>query len=180
MRGIQRELTSVLRKDSRARARRIRAAVLKSAKQTQQYIAQNTIPIAFSELVDSLYVSDSKIIADAPHAEAVERGSRPHKPPLEPLIRWVKLRGMQGLKTSRQLKRAGGSTTGTQARTVAQMIRAMKRNGATPVNAPEQIARAIQAAIMKRGTKPHTFMWKALPFAGETLFENVSEAVPDK
>src|ERR1700723_2746681 len=62
------------------------------------------IPVAFAELRGPLHVDATealeghvRIVLDAPHACAVEEGSRPHTPPLEPLIAWVKLRGMQGI-----------------------------------------------------------------------------------
>jgi hypothetical protein len=181
----------MLRKHSGLRNTRIKAAVARAAKRTKAHIRDNTIPVAFKELIGSLKVSrvsggtirgsevSASVSADAPHAEAVEIGSRPHVPPLAPLIAWVKLRGMQGLKSTKQQRRLRGTTTRVQARTIANAIASYEKHGAVPVDAAEQIARAIQASIAKHGTAPHRFMFKAVPFAQETLLEEVSAAMPD-
>lgn len=89
-------------KDAKARDRRVRRTVRMVAARVRDQVARKYVPIAFRELIDSLHVLDAQngtafVIADAPHSEAVENGSRPHTPPLEPLVRWVQLRGMQGL-----------------------------------------------------------------------------------
>jgi hypothetical protein len=55
------------------------------------------IPVAFGELRDSVHPTDktdgATITIDAPHAAPVEIGSRPHTPPLAPLVEWMRLRG---------------------------------------------------------------------------------------
>lgn len=180
--AIQRELTALFRKHNADRAKRVKTAIARTAKRGKRYVADNTIPIAFKELVDSLEANPTSITADAPHSAAVEDGSRPHKPPLAPLIAWVKLRGMQGLTKTGKLasRKQAGTTTKQHARSIAQLIRAQESRGAVAINAPEQIARAIQAAISKRGTRPHRYMFKAIPFVQQTLYEEVSEAVPDR
>ncbi|MGH7297810.1 MAG: hypothetical protein ACRELB_22920, partial [Polyangiaceae bacterium] len=103
------------------------------------------------------------IVVDAPHAAPVETGSRPHTPPLAPLVAWVKLRGAQGLLSERQIGRLPGSTTASHARSVAAGLAAMEKGGALDVNAPVRIARAIQQVIARRGTKPHWYARVALP-----------------
>ncbi len=185
---LRQQLSKLLVKHNKERNRRVRAAVVRSAIGGKKYIAEHTIPIAFQELVESLEVrfranakgegpARAQIVATAPHAEAVEKGSRPHLPPLEPILRWVKLRGMQGLRSRKRLR---GSTSAYHATRVATLIRGMERGGAVPVDAPERIARAIQHAIAQKGTKPHRFMLRAVPFVVHLLFEEVSMAVADK
>ena len=179
LRGIQRELEGLLKQHNKRRAQRVKQAVKRTAQLTAKYVKSTTVPIAFHELVDSIQANPSSVTADAPHAAAVEEGSRPHWVPLDALIKWVKLRGMQGLRSNSRLKRLRGSSTYRQARSVAAVLRTYERGGASPVNAPEAVAKAIQLAIAKKGTRPHRFMQKAVPFAEETLFREVSEAVPD-
>lgn len=56
-------------------------------------------PRAFGELADGVVPielrSGAKIRSSAPHSAAVEVGARPHMPPVVPLVRWARLRGMQ-------------------------------------------------------------------------------------
>ncbi len=180
---LRKELNKLLAKHNRERHQRVRAAVVKAAIGGKKYIAAHTIPIAFKELVDSLDVqfvpgqARAQIVATAPHARAVELGTRPHTPPLEPLIAWVRLRGMQGLQSRRRLK---GSTSAYHAGRVATLIRSMEKGGASPIDAPERIAKAIQYAISQRGTHPSRYMQRAIPFVARLLFEEVSQALPDK
>lgn len=123
-------------------------------------IVQENTPKASGELWDSVGTvstpNGAQIVVDAPHAVAVELGSMPHMVPLDALVRWVKQRGMQGL--SGRVRRADRS----QVRGVRASLKALERDGATPVEAPEQIARAIQAAIAKHGTKPQHYVEKSL------------------
>jgi hypothetical protein len=178
-REIQRQLESLVKKHNRDRVRRIKHAVHKAAQRTAKHVKQNTVPVAFRDLADSIVAEGSSVIADAPHSEAVEVGSRPHVVPLDKLIAWVKLRGMQGLRQISRLKKLKGSSTLSQALSVAAMFRRAERNGAVSIDTPEQIARAIQAAIARKGTKPHRYMMKAIPYAEQALFEEVTNSVPD-
>lgn len=168
-----RELAARLKSDMNRLEARTNIAIRKAAREGRNHIARDTMPKAFGELINSLDVQDtqhgSRIVADAPYAGNVEVGSRPHVPPLEPLIRWVKLRGMQGLMSSGRLQRLAGTTTAYNARSVAGQFRRMEKGGSVDVDAPEQIARAIQQAIAKHGTKPHWFARRALPGIRDAL-----------
>lgn len=176
---LRRQLESLIRKHQRERAARVKRGIKKAAQRTARHVKQNTVPIAFRELADSIVANADSVVADAPHADAVEIGSRPHVSPLAPLIAWVKLRGMQGLRQISRLKKLKGPSTLSQALSVAAMFRKAERNGALSIDTPEQIARAIQAAIARKGTRPHRYMMKAIPFAAQALYEEVSEAVKD-
>lgn len=171
--------------------RRVKNAVRKTVRKVRPIVSDN-IPKAFGELRGSLHILDaangSALIADAPHAAAVEKGSKPHKPPLAPLIAWVTLRGMQGLSASGSVRRS--ANVHQSAKSIASALHAAKgRSGAAAwrghvanlysVSASPKgnlggmeadphvvaIARAIQNKIAQRGTKPVRFMGSAVPDA---------------
>jgi len=177
----------MLIKHQKAREKRVRAAVVRAARHGRRYIISFTLPIAFRTLEKSLRVIDHgngnvELRADAPHAAAVETGSRPHWPPLAPLIAWVKLRGAQGIS-----KRGGGSkgraargtTTRMQSKSIASALHAMESGGALDADAPEQVARAIQLAIARHGTKPHWYMRSAEPEIRANLDVQIRLALED-
>lgn len=150
---------------------------------TAHQIAKN-VPIAFGELRTSVHAvietNGGGANVDAPHAAAVEFGSRPHWVPLEPLIRWVKLRGMQGLSArgSSRWGRGPGKTTGEHSYNVARQLSTMVgSDGAMSIDAPEQIAKAIQLSIAKKGTKPHWYVRQSVPAAMRILHREVSRAL---
>jgi hypothetical protein len=181
--GSLSDFVKAFERHTKAREARVRAAVPKTARLTGHYAIEETIPVAHAELRDSLHTEDgppgnAQLIADAPHSAAVEVGSRPHMPPLAPLIEWVKLRGMQGLSDSGRIKPTRDWRL-RPARTVARALRAMQHGGSLSVDAPEQIARAIQHAISVRGTKPFHYMLRSVPFARSTLAELVKAALED-
>lgn len=121
----------------------------------------------------SLGDAGARIRSTAPHSAAVEVGSRPHFPPIDPIERWVKLRGMQGQKEgargvaremARRIKRAGESYEFTEIKRGPNKgaMRRRKVRG-TAVDAPREVALAICRAIAARGTKPTWFMQKSVP-----------------
>lgn len=174
------QLEAMLRRHNKSREKRVQAALVRAVRKGRAYIVSTTLPIAFRELEKSLKVvklpHGVALRADAPHAAAVETGSRPHWPPLAPLIAWVKLRGKQGLSK----RRPRGTTSGAQAQGIGGMLKAMQKGGALDVDAPEQIARAIQVGIAKHGTKPHWYMRQALPMIDSILDVEVRIAMEDR
>lgn len=174
------ELITAMRADVRVVEKSVNAAARRAANKARPVVKAN-VPVAFGEIRESVHADGTKVIVDAPHAAAVNNGSRPHWAPLQPLIEWVKLRGMQGLLTTRQISRLPGTSTWMHALSVADSLSAHERNGALDVDAPEKVARAIQHAIATHGTKPHHFMEKSMPeitaiFAGEV--EAALRAIP--
>jgi hypothetical protein len=163
------ELGRLLEQDARKRIRAVRAAVRSTARAAVPLLKQN-VPVAFGELRESIHaestVAGARTIADAPHAAAIELGARPHWIPLEPLLKWVKLRAAQGLLTPRQVGMAGA-------------MRAMEKHGAVPVDAAERIARAIQAKLAKTGSPPHWYARNALPEIEAMLDARVRIALRD-
>jgi hypothetical protein len=174
------ELGALFAHHQRERERRLRAAAAAAAK-AGVLVVKRRVPVAFGELRETVHTDESEhgaaIVVDAPHAAPVETGSRPHTPPLAPLIAWVKLRGTQGLLSERQIGRLPGSTTAAHARSVAGALQGMERGGALDVDAPVRIARAIQRLIALRGTKPHWYARGALPDIRRILAAAIKDAL---
>lgn len=104
----------------------LEAAIKRTAEEAVAPI-QEQVPVAFGELRDSIHAAAGpRTISDAPHAGAVEIGSLPHKPDLAALIRWVKLRGMQGLHMSAKQQRGHGPTTRYQATRIKSLLRELE------------------------------------------------------
>lgn len=144
---------------------------------------QVNAPRAFGDLSDSFGINKVgpmvwEVYSTAPHLLPVDRGSRPHWPPLEPLIRWVKLRGMQGHAGSAMSWKKGERRQKAHARDISKMFNVLAniRSGAgifakasrdadpehNSVDDPEVIARMIQKAIGIGGTKPQPFTRKSM------------------
>ena len=172
------ELRQRLQADLAAKAAALKAAPAKVASKGAPVVRAN-VPVAFGELRDGTHAAGGQIRTDAPHAAAVEVGSRPHWVPIAPLIAWVKLRGMQGLHMSGPQLAAHGPTTAEHATAVAGHLQGLESGGALSTKAPEQVARAIQAAIAKRGTRPHLFARKSLPQIAEILDTVIRDALKD-
>jgi hypothetical protein len=179
------ELTRLIARHAKQREGKVRAATKRAARKAavaNTSIMKRAIPVAHGELRESVHVEGSTIIIDAPHAAAVNNGSRPHWVPLEALIEWVKLRGTQGVLTERQQARLPGSSTKAAAQGVAELIRQHEHRGPAgfvDIDAPVAAARAIQLAIAKKGTKPHHFIEKALPDLYATLGEELKKALAE-
>jgi hypothetical protein len=176
------ELARLLSRHALERERRLRGAVGDAARAGVS-VVKHRVPVAFGELRESVKPEDREggaaIVVDAPHAAPVETGSRPHTPPLAPLVAWVKLRGAQGLLSPRQIGRLPGSSTAAHAITVAAALQSMERDGALDVEAPVRIARAIQRAIRDRGTKPHWYARSSLPAIRTVLGAAIRKALSE-
>lgn len=176
-----------IERDMKARERRVRGAVKKTARFMRNE-AVKTVPKAFGELAAGLHVEDrddgSAVISDAPHAAAVEMGSRPHMPPIAPILAWVKLRGMQGLTKTGRLRKESSDERKGAARAIAAALKGKARGARsggsyTPVDAAEQLAWAIAKTIEKYGSKPTYYMGQLVPLATLELEIFVKEALED-
>jgi hypothetical protein len=178
--GSLRELGALVSRHQTERERRLRAAAQAAARQGVSLVKRR-VPVAHGELREAVHAEEhsrgAAIVVDAPHAAPVETGSRPHMPPLAPLVAWVKLRGAQGLLSERQIGRLPGTTTSSHARSVASAFASMEKSGALDVEAPVRIARAIQQAIARRGTKPHWYARGALPELRQILGAAIRDAL---
>lgn len=175
-------------RDMKARERRVKTAI-KSTTRSGVGIVRKNVPKAFGGLQSSIHAEiqgdAGLIIADAPHAAAIENGSRPHFPPLEPLVAWVKLRGMQAIAG---VKKSDGPTAQGHANMVGLALKGFehttepkyKRRGRyLSVDAPTQIARVIQLSIGRNGTKPYYYMGQSVPEISALLEVRVFQALRD-
>lgn len=151
------------------------------------------IPIAFGTMRKSVHVDATeataghvRIVVDAPEAASVEQGSRPHVPPLGPILKWVKLRGMQGIDKKGELRsptrNAWGPTTAAAAHRIASQIRDLEKQTLftgrhVEISAVLEIARAIQRSIGKHGTKPQWPVRRSLPEIAKILDFEITAAV---
>lgn len=189
-----RDFAVQFRRDIRNRTSRVNGAVKKTALQTRNFVARETVPVAFGEVRDSIQATflspgNAEVSASSSHAAALEFGSKPHMPPIEAIIAWVKLRGMQGLGATTVAKRAssgrylGGTVQDwrkSPAKRIAAQLKGMERGGALSVDAPTRLAWQIARGIAKKDTKAQPFMAKAVPFAAAQLDRFVTEALPDR
>ena len=180
------ELDALIRRHNKARLKRAKKAIERAAKLGVKHIVAHTVPIAFRTLEKSIHVEISadgvSIVADAPHAEAVENGSSPHVVPLKALIEWVTLRGMQGLHNEThtgRTRKTRGATTVQHATNVLNQLRLAAADDPEAV-AVIEVAKAIQKKIAKRGTKPHKFMFSAMPEIEELLDREIRMSLEDK
>lgn len=169
--GSMKAMGAAFQRDINKLDAQLEKARRRAAQKTAAYVRKN-VPVAFSTLRDSIREEGTKIIADAPHAMAVELGSRPHWAPLEPLIKWVQLRGFQSLVGAKSRARLPGTTTQAHANRIGEAFDASRRGGGsgpatqyTASDAAVKIAKGIQLSIAKKGTKPHFYMRSAIPVA---------------
>jgi hypothetical protein len=59
-------------------------------------------PKASGFLRESIHAVGLRVVCDAPYAAAVEYGSRPHWPPIAPIIAWVEIKGFVGAGSGAQ------------------------------------------------------------------------------
>lgn len=190
--GSLKELATLLPKHQAERQRRLENALRKTARRGVGVVKKN-VPVAFGELREDIEARSTsnrgaQIVADAPHAAAIEVGSRPHWVPLDALVKWVRLRGMQGLGSTRQLARLPGRSTFGAARFVAGQLRnhmlglsgdSGHTGDAIAADAPLQVARAIQIAIARHGTKPHFYMKESQAAVFKILDEEIQNSLPE-
>jgi hypothetical protein len=115
----------------------------------------------------------AEIRVDAPHAGVIEGGARPHMPPLQPLLDWVRVNlAFFDLKAPKQ-----GRVMIGPVRTAAQQLRrdfsALRQN--LFEQAVNDIANAIRWKIYKHGSPPHWFMRNSLPKLREILKATVEK-----
>ena len=95
-----------------------------------------------------------RVIYDAPHAPFMEFGTRPHLPPLEPILGWVKRKvRVQATRGARRKRR----TTDQEALKIANAIRwSIKKNGTLPRPFFRRAVDALTPAEIDRIVKVHT------------------------
>lgn len=113
------EFKALFRAHTKKREAELNVARDRAVEQTMARLKE-LAPHASGGLADSLHVlftpRTARIISDAPHFLAVDVGSRPHMPPIEPLIAWCQLRGFADPKgaawaIATKIKREGTAPT---------------------------------------------------------------------
>lgn len=154
---------AIFRERERARMERVAGCGYEAAVLGAEVVAR-AAPVDVGTLKSSIHAHQTgprsaEIRADAPHAGIVEVGSRPHTPPLGPLIEWVKRHGASfGQKRRARISLRPARTAAAQRRRDA----AIARNAAGDAEL-ERIARSIQRKIARHGTRPRWFMRNQLP-----------------
>lgn len=194
------DLPDFFRSKELARMKRVHDALFEAAEAGAAVIAR-AAPKDLGELCRSIRAvrvseAESQLRIEAPHAGMVELGSRPHTPPLKPLVAWVK-RHERTLSAGRR----SGDSKPPRRRSFRARIRAHYRrvlrffggarptSGRSPVRRPraqltdpqiEQIARAIQMKIAKEGTKPTHFVRQNLWHLRRIMTRMVIRALRDR
>jgi hypothetical protein len=146
----------------RAAAHRGRNVVLKTIKDTRGMIGGRLVhpPVDRGEYRASWQVESDEggasLFSDAPHAAFIERGTRPHMPPLAPILAWVKRK-----------KLTGRGKSGKGEGRVKALVREI------------QIARSIQRAIARRGTPPLKILERSIPGIQKGLDEEIQKALEE-
>ncbi len=148
------DAAAAIRAGMRAKLSHDQKKLLEAAHLGAEIIA-NVAPVDVGTLKGSIHVEETtqgpRVVVDAPHAASLELGSRPHTPPLAPLVAWVRRNrakfGIEGRGVDRNKK------TG-RLETSAEII---------------AIARAIQQKIARHGTKPRFFVRNSIPKLVEAL-----------
>lgn len=142
-------------------------------------------PVAFGILRNSILV-ETRVTANeilgvvataVPYAAPVEEGSRPHFPPLNPLILWVKRKGL--IDRRRVVSGPTGVRDIGSIRDQARGGSRRRMNKFVVENLIEGIARRIQWKIAKKGSKGHFMFTKAFDKMREPV-ESLYNAAIDK
>jgi len=128
-----RDFAQKFKADMKALTNRLDGALDRGAQRAADQ-ARERAPSASGFLRESIHAVGLRVVVDAPYAIYVEQGARPHWPPIEPLIAWVRLRGFVGM----------GSSAGSQDPAVS-------------------IAWAIATKISREGVQPTWFMRGTIP-----------------
>jgi len=121
---------AVVRGEHRA-AERLEWLVVETIGETQPFVPFDTGELARSVRTEKNH-QGARVVVDAPHAPFIEYGTRPHRPPLQPLIDWVMRRGWASsekeahpiaLGIARKIERSGTSPRHFMKRAMAEFER---------------------------------------------------------
>jgi len=171
----------------RRNMKKLQAKVVKATHLTAEKgvgVAEANVPRAFGVLGDGiiaiLHDTGATVRSTAPYSAAVELGSRPHMPPVEPIAAWVRLRGLQGLTAMGRVTRsskARAAAPKAMARALRSMQTITSKRRSSPIDAPMQLAWAIAMKIKQEGTEPTFFMLRAVTPITEILDVQVKRAL---
>lgn len=149
------------------------ATVLSKAGPVDQGILKNAWKIVASE------GGMPALVNDAPHAGIVERGARPHMPPLEPILEWVKrhLRAF-GLRPPRFSAPKQGPLRSEKA--YARRAASVQHHVEGVADFEDDVlalAEAIRWKIFKFGLPPSYFVRDSLPKLRDLVREEIESAL---
>jgi hypothetical protein len=213
-RGTHEEMARMFAAQETKRAQRVVEAVHESCLLGAEVVAKAAPVdqglIKMSTRAQRLGPTRSRIISDAPHSGIVELGSRPHMPPLGPILKWVRRHRAyftQGAVRVPRRAKPGAAKPKRKfklstrvKRFVRGLIRgALKRFGIGPkksratrrttANTERRqstekellaIAQGIRFKIAKTGTKPTHFTRKQLPKLQKILRVIVARRIEDR
>lgn len=119
------------------------------------------------------------LVNDAPHAGIVERGARPHMPPLEPILEWVKrhLRGF-GFKAPKfRAPKQGPLRSESAYARRALRVQAHAEAVADFEDDVLALAEAIRWKIYKNGQAPTWFVRSNLPKLRDLVAAEIDKAI---
>jgi len=155
-----REASVRIPRDLRVRLRGTKKQILEAALLGAEVIAKRA-PKDIGQLKSSIRAvptaAGARIVLDAPHAGIMELGSRPHFPPLQPLIDWVRRH------VGHVAKDLGVRTPHAPKSTRTKRGAALMARYVDYEREIVAVARAIQRKIGRKGTKPRYFVKKSLP-----------------
>lgn len=97
--------------------------------------------------VDTSMVPDGAIVSvDAPHAGVMEMGARPFRPPLAPILEWVKRKGLHAGTVNMATRGRQGPLQRGEAGVIRRIrrLRAISRSARAGLNPTSHVARAIR------------------------------------
>ncbi len=166
-----------------ARAKRVAEVGYETALICAEVVAKaapvDTGMLKNSVVAERLGPTLSRIVARAPHAGILELGSRPHMPPLAPILAWVTRHKGNFAAHRPAAAKAGGTKRSVRlgTRIKRAIKRILRRFGIGPKKAAAmrkpkpaltevqllEIANLVRWKIYKHGTKPTHWMRKTLP-----------------
>lgn len=149
-----------LKLDDQDRRARVVRALYKAALIGETIVAQKT-PVDRGQARNAWAVTPTatgaELYNDAPHAGILELGSRPHRPPLRPILEWV-------------VRKFGtGKNTGKKSFVEFSEVEPHLFG----------IAKAIVRKIEAEGTRPHYMVRDSLPKLAEITKKQVEKALGD-
>lgn len=93
------------------------------------------------------------------YAQPVEFGTRPHWPPLQPLIEWVRVKQLAGSYSVKTRRRLGSRALQAQQ--------------------DQALARAVQVKIARHGTQARPFFWPAIEAKRDEVFRLIERGVDE-
>jgi hypothetical protein len=119
----------------------------------------------------------AEIRVDAPHAGVIEGGARPHMPPLQPILDWVRVNYAFFGLTKSKLRRNDMNPPRTERQARSRDWSALV-HGMFEASVLE-IANALRWKIYRHGSVPHWYMRNSLPKLRDVLKATVSRRMAD-